>query len=37
MVKELDELIVALRPGINLHSHDPEDIDQEPQAAAEPT
>jgi cell division protease FtsH len=35
MGKELDELIVALRPGIKLHTHEPED--PEPQAASEPT
>jgi cell division protease FtsH len=37
MGKELDELIVALRPGIKLHSFEPEDPDPESQAASEPT
>lgn len=37
MGQELDELIVALRPGIKLHSPEPEDPDPESQAAAEPT
>jgi len=36
MGKELDELIIALRPGIKLHSHEPEEPDPEPQAASEP-
>jgi len=37
MGQELDELIIALRPGIKLHSHEPEDPEQESQAASEPT
>jgi cell division protease FtsH len=36
MGKELDELIIALRPGIKLHSYDTEEPDTEPQAASEP-
>ena len=37
MGHELDELIIALRPGIKLHSPEPEDPEQESQAASEPT
>jgi cell division protease FtsH len=37
MGQELDELIIALRPGIKLHSPEPEDPEQESQAASEPT
>jgi cell division protease FtsH len=35
MGKELDDLIIALRPGIKLHSHDTEDPEPEAQAASE--
>jgi cell division protease FtsH len=37
MGKELDDLIIALRPGIKLHSHDTEDPEPEAQAASEST
>jgi len=36
MGQELDELIIALRPGIKLHTHESEDPNQESQAASEP-
>jgi cell division protease FtsH len=37
MGKELDELILTLRPGIKLPSKNIEDQDQQAQAASEPT